>query len=123
MDQILAPPELRTREKALVALNLRRRGIKLKIIGNHFGVCLERARQLVRKGREIEACLTSNEPRFELSARLRHALEKDGCDEITPAKVAGAYDLATLHRLPAIGVTCIRELQDWLVRHGQAPLQ
>jgi hypothetical protein len=108
--------------RALEALELRRRGFVFKQISEKFGVTLERARQLCERGLEIERGLTSDEPQYELSARTRNAIINSGCVP-TPEAVAAFFpSMKVLQRVPSLGKKCIAELQAWLVRHDQKPV-
>ena len=106
--------------RALEALNARRNGLKLKQIGELFGVSKQRARDLISSGIRIEQQLLSGAPEYELSVRTRNAIIRNGC-EPTPDAVVECYKtVGELRRIPGLGKKGIAELQAWLVRHARA---
>src|SRR5205809_6944750 len=66
-----------TNVRALRALNMRRRGLRLDDIAGEMAVTRERARQLAALGLEIERRAASTDPWDKLSARVRNALTRD----------------------------------------------
>ena|SRR5437899_467019 len=121
--------------RALRALNMRRRGMKLDEIAIEFGVSRERARQLSVIGAELERRMTTFDPWDELNARARNALTANGC-EPTLDGVREFYLRETAHwrssasqycpslfkflmRLPNIGKKTAKEIDEWLIRHGK----
>jgi hypothetical protein len=110
-----------THVRALRALNLRRRGLKLDDIAKEFNVTRERARQMVMLGQEVERRALSTDPWDELHARIRNALGNDGC-EPTPGGVVEHFKTRDWKRVPAFGIKAFATLNAWLVRHGQEPI-
>jgi hypothetical protein len=106
--------------RALEALNARRNGLKLKEIGELFGVSKQRARVLISSGIRIEQQLLSGAPEYELSVRTCNAIIRNGC-EPTPDAVVECYKtVGELQRVVGLGKKGIAELQAWLVRHARA---
>jgi hypothetical protein len=110
-----------TNVRALRALNMRRRGLRLIDIAKEFDVTRERARQLVMLGIEIERRMVSCDPWDKLPARCRNALTATGC-EPTPAGVSEHFKTHDIKRVPAIGKKAIADLNAWLTQHDQAPI-
>lgn len=107
-----------TNVRALRALDLRRRGLRLIDIGKEFGVTKERARQLAALGMNIERRAASTDPWDELNARVCNALTRDGC-EPTADSVVEHFKTRDWRRVPAFGVKGFTRLNAWLVRHGK----
>jgi hypothetical protein len=117
--------------RASRALDLRRQGFTFAEISKRFGMLSrEGARQLVKRGEEIEHRRLSTDPWNELSARARNALLGQGCKP-SPNGVIAAYrrwaaqfDVKVpfwhfLMRIPNIASTTAAEVEQWLVRHGK----
>ena len=115
-------PHIIDHVRFLRALNMRRRSRTLSDIGVEFGVSVERARQMVRRGLELERQMTSTDPWDELSVRTRNALVNDGCEPTLDGVVARYRVARDLKPVLAFGAVCLAELQAWLVRHGRARL-
>lgn len=111
-----------TNIRALCALNMRRRGLRLDDIAGEFEVTRERARQLAVLGLELERRATSTDPWDELTARVCNALTRDGC-EPTADGVVEHFKTRDWKRVPAFGVKAFATLNAWLVRHGKAILE
>lgn len=102
--------------RALRALNMRRRGDKLDQIGKQLSVSRERARQLVVRGSELEHEMTSTDPWYELPARVRNALVRDGCKP-TPASVYEHLQHVEVRRILNVGRKSLAEIHAWLTKH------
>lgn len=104
--------------RALRALNMRRRGLRLIDIGNEFGVTKEAARLMTLRGLELERQALSTDPWYELNARIRNALVNDGCTP-TPDGVVAHFKTQDWKRVLAFGVKSFARLNAWLKRHGR----
>ena len=111
-----------TNVRALRALNMRRRGLRLDDIAGEMAVTRERARQLAALGLEIERRAASTDPWDKLSARVRNALTRDEC-EPTADGVVEHFKVRDWKRVPAFGTKAFATLNAWLVHHGREPIQ
>jgi hypothetical protein len=107
--------------RALRALNMRRQGMMLNHIGIVLDVTKERARQMVKLGQELERRASSTDPWDQLNARIRNALDRDGCPP-TPDGVVEHFKTRDWKRVPAFGKKAFATLNAWLVRHGKDPI-
>jgi hypothetical protein len=112
-----------TRRRAIEVVALRRQGAGLRAIAHHIGVSIDRVRQLIVQGCEVERQQASGDPWEELSFRVRNALVADGC-EPTLDGVRACYRTVYgrprgLWSVPYIGKKSIAEVQAWLCRHGK----
>jgi predicted transcriptional regulator len=108
-------PEMRAR--AIVFA--RRAGMSFPKIAEQHGITDARAQQIYKEA------LQAKKPRTvadELTARIRNALAEDGC-ELTPEAVRKRYTEVDIKRVPNIGALSLRQLNDWLIKHGQRPLR
>lgn len=98
----------------------RRRGDSLAALGRQHKLSRERVRQILK---QPERNARSHiDPADEMSARLHNALLAEGCT-LTPAAVRERFtSYRELKRVPNLGVKSIRELNEWLVRHGESPV-
>jgi hypothetical protein len=103
-------------QRAQAILLARNSGMTFRQIGRAHGLTTRQVENIYAK--TLERRRLDGTPAGELSARLRNAIRKDGC-AVTPSDVVAHFTLIDLARMPNVGARCIRELQEWLARHGQ----
>jgi DNA-directed RNA polymerase alpha subunit len=114
MPGIKLSPEMRA--SAIVVA--RRAGLSFSKVAKAHNITRSRAQQIYQEALQPKKPPTAAD---ELTARIRNALVADGC-EVTPEAVRQRYTDVDIKRLPNLGALSLKQLNDWLIKHGQRPL-